>query len=204
MGHVGEEVRRLREARGWTQPHLAVESGIAVSGISLIENGRRNPGAGTLNRLARALGVHTGDLFPKVEAPLQLEFAGAGQAGGGTGDNLVRILGVFNEALYKMEKTLAPDREIDWSREAMEEISALIAKAANRAASAGLAVGVHDTFVEAVQVLTRADRVVRLLDDRAVTAPTQVGPLPQNVVELNREFGELLRSVPEHQERLAG
>ena len=69
MGHVGEEVRRLREERQWSQPRLAVESGIAVSGISLIENGRRNPNAGTLTRLADALGVEVGDFFPKAKAP---------------------------------------------------------------------------------------------------------------------------------------
>jgi transcriptional regulator with XRE-family HTH domain len=70
MGDVGQEVRRLREARGWSQPKLAVEAGIAVSGVSQIENGKRNPNASTLVKLARALDVEVADFFPKVEAPL--------------------------------------------------------------------------------------------------------------------------------------
>src|SRR5918998_3863162 len=70
MGDVGQEVRRLREARGWSQPKLAVEAGIAVSGVSQIENGHRNPNSSTLVKLARALDVEVADFFPKVEAPL--------------------------------------------------------------------------------------------------------------------------------------
>lgn len=73
MGHVGEQVRRLREEKGWTQPRLSVETGLAVSGISQIENGRRNPNAGTLAKLAGALGVEVADFFPKAEAPLPFE-----------------------------------------------------------------------------------------------------------------------------------
>ena len=65
---VGREVRRLREERGWGQAKLAVEAGMAVSGVSQIENGKRNPNSATLTKLARALGVEVGDLFPKAEA----------------------------------------------------------------------------------------------------------------------------------------
>lgn len=73
MAHVGEQVRLLREEKGWTQPRLSVETGLAVSGISQIENGRRNPNSATLAKLAAALGVEVADLFPKVEAPLPFE-----------------------------------------------------------------------------------------------------------------------------------
>ena len=70
MSDVGQEIRRLREAKGWGQPKLAVEAGVAVSGVSQIENGRRNPNSSTLVKLAGALGVGVADLFPKAEAPL--------------------------------------------------------------------------------------------------------------------------------------
>ncbi|PLS87777.1 MAG: hypothetical protein CYG60_00125 [Actinobacteria bacterium] len=79
MGHVGEQVRSLREEKGWTQPRLSVETGLAVSGISQIENGRRNPNAATLARLAKALNVEVADLFPKAEAPLPFEEGGPEQ-----------------------------------------------------------------------------------------------------------------------------
>ena len=75
MGEVGREVRRLREERGWGQAKLAVEAGMAVSGVSQIENGKRNPNSATLLKLARALGVEVADLFPKAQAPLPLDDA---------------------------------------------------------------------------------------------------------------------------------
>ncbi len=73
MGDVGKEVRRLREAKGWGQTKLAAAADMAVSGVSQIENGRRNPNSATLIKLAKALEVEVADLFPKVEAPLWSE-----------------------------------------------------------------------------------------------------------------------------------
>jgi len=70
MGEVGKEIRRLREARGWGQTKLAAAADMAVSGVSQIENGRRNPNSATLVKLARALGVEVADLFPKGQASL--------------------------------------------------------------------------------------------------------------------------------------
>lgn len=65
------EVRRLRQARGWNQTELAYHSGLAPSVISQIENGKRDPSAGTLKKLARALEVDVADLFlKKGQAPL--------------------------------------------------------------------------------------------------------------------------------------
>jgi len=68
MSSIGKEVRRLREAKGWSQAKLAGETGMAVSGISQIENDKRNPNAATLTKLARALEVEVADLFP-LEQP---------------------------------------------------------------------------------------------------------------------------------------
>jgi transcriptional regulator with XRE-family HTH domain len=73
MSEIGQEIRRLREAKGWSQPKLAVTAGVAVSGVSQIENGKRNPNSSTLVKLAGALGVEVRDLYPKVQAPLPLE-----------------------------------------------------------------------------------------------------------------------------------
>ena len=73
MSEVGQEIRRLREAKGWSQPKLAVEAGVAVSGGSQIENGKRNPNSSTLMKLAAALDVEVADLFPKAQSPLPLE-----------------------------------------------------------------------------------------------------------------------------------
>ncbi len=70
MGDVGKEVRRLREAKGWGQTKLAAAADMAVSGVSQIENGRRNPNSATLIKLARALEVEVRDLFPLAQSPL--------------------------------------------------------------------------------------------------------------------------------------
>jgi transcriptional regulator with XRE-family HTH domain len=75
MGEVGKEIRRLREAKGWGQTKLAATADMAVSGVSQIENGHRNPNSATLIKLAGALGVEVADLFPKGQAPLPLEEA---------------------------------------------------------------------------------------------------------------------------------
>ncbi len=67
---VGREIRRLREKRGWSQAKLAGAAGMGVSGISQIETGVRNPSAVTLAKIAEALGVGVGDLYPKGQSPL--------------------------------------------------------------------------------------------------------------------------------------
>jgi transcriptional regulator with XRE-family HTH domain len=72
---VGREIRRLREARGWSQAKLAGDTGMGVSGISQIETGARNPSAATLWKFAGALGVEVGDLFPKAQNPLPFKEA---------------------------------------------------------------------------------------------------------------------------------
>lgn len=68
-----QEVRRLRHERGWNQTELAFRSRLAPSVISQIENGKRDPSAGTLKKLAKALEVEVADLFPKAQDPLPLE-----------------------------------------------------------------------------------------------------------------------------------
>ncbi len=62
-------VRELREERGWNQTVLGYHAGLSPSQISLIETGKRNPSAETLQGIATALGVEVGDLFPKVGTP---------------------------------------------------------------------------------------------------------------------------------------
>ena len=54
---VGLNVRRLREARGWSQEELAFECGLHRTYISGVERGVRNPTVLVLNDLAAALAV---------------------------------------------------------------------------------------------------------------------------------------------------
>jgi transcriptional regulator with XRE-family HTH domain len=65
-----EELKRLREQKGWSQARLAQESGVDRATINQVEGGRRSPTIATLEVLAEALGVEIADLFPKAQAPL--------------------------------------------------------------------------------------------------------------------------------------
>ena len=67
---VGARIKRLREEREWSMAKLAVEADMSVSGVSMIETGKRNLTTTTLAKLARAFGVEVADLFPKAEAQL--------------------------------------------------------------------------------------------------------------------------------------
>lgn len=69
MSGVGDEVKRLRQAKGWTQEQLAVYAGSSQPTVNLLEAGKRNPSAATLEKLARALEVEVVDLFPKPQTP---------------------------------------------------------------------------------------------------------------------------------------
>src|SRR5215207_1345749 len=73
MGDIGREIKRLREEIGWSQAELAVYAGSSQPTVNQIESGKRNPSTQTLGKLASALGVEVSDLFPKAQAPLQLE-----------------------------------------------------------------------------------------------------------------------------------
>ena len=69
------EIKRLRQQKEWNQTELAYHAGLAPSVISQIENGKRDPSARTLRKLAEALSVEVADLFPKGQAPLPLDYA---------------------------------------------------------------------------------------------------------------------------------
>lgn len=66
---TGEVIRMLRELKGWTQKTLAERSGISVTNISLLENGRVDIGKKRAEQLAKSFGVHPAIImFPEHEA----------------------------------------------------------------------------------------------------------------------------------------
>jgi transcriptional regulator with XRE-family HTH domain len=64
-GIVGDNVRRLRVARGLTQEQLAFESKIDLTYMGGIERGRRNPSLLVMSRIALALGVEPAALLER-------------------------------------------------------------------------------------------------------------------------------------------
>jgi len=60
---LGQNVRRLREANGWSQEDFADRAGIHRTYVSDIERGRRNPSITVVERLAEPLKVTPGSLL---------------------------------------------------------------------------------------------------------------------------------------------
>ncbi|MDR3575394.1 MAG: helix-turn-helix transcriptional regulator [Anaerolineaceae bacterium] len=62
----GRRLTRLRKERGWSQEHLALESGLARSYLGGVERGQRNIALLNICRLADTLGVplpHLMDIY---------------------------------------------------------------------------------------------------------------------------------------------
>lgn len=62
---VARNLKRLRRERGWSQEHLAFESGLHRTYISGLERGVRNPTVTVLDRLAETLGVGPEELVKR-------------------------------------------------------------------------------------------------------------------------------------------
>lgn len=59
----GQRVRQLREARGWSQEHLAVVVGLDRSYVGSVERGERNVSLENIEKFAHALGVKLAELM---------------------------------------------------------------------------------------------------------------------------------------------
>ena len=64
---MGKLLRLAREARGLRQLDLARRLRISSGTLSLIESGQQQPTAELARRIAAALGLEAGDLFPETE-----------------------------------------------------------------------------------------------------------------------------------------
>lgn len=60
---LGSNVRRLREAKGWSQERFADEAGIHRTYVSDIERGARNPTITVVEKLAKPFEVPAGALL---------------------------------------------------------------------------------------------------------------------------------------------
>jgi transcriptional regulator with XRE-family HTH domain len=66
---IGDEVRRLRLDRQLSIGALARRAGMTTTGVSLVERGIRSPTSETVEKLAHALNVKPGELYPKAVSP---------------------------------------------------------------------------------------------------------------------------------------
>jgi transcriptional regulator with XRE-family HTH domain len=61
--NIGEKIKKVREAKGFSQKQVAVMLDMDQSQYSKIENGKTDPTTSTLEKIARTLGVDVPVLF---------------------------------------------------------------------------------------------------------------------------------------------
>ena len=67
MSNVGQSLRRLRKARGWTQRQTSGKSGVSYVVVTKVEQGlTKDPAMSTLIKLADALGVTLDELVGRT------------------------------------------------------------------------------------------------------------------------------------------
>jgi len=64
---LGQQIRKVRQERKISQENFAAKAGLARAYYGGIERGERNVAALNLMRIAAALEVEVGALFPRVE-----------------------------------------------------------------------------------------------------------------------------------------
>jgi len=75
---LAASLRHMREQRGITREALASRSGVTVSALARIEQGKVAPGWGTVRLLAKGLGVSMVELSAAVEGTRRPACAASG------------------------------------------------------------------------------------------------------------------------------
>lgn len=81
---LGQRVRELRKAKGWTLEQAAAQAGLARSTLSKIENGQMSPTYEALKKLAQGMDMSVPQLFtqpskPQVSGRMSVTKVGEGQ-----------------------------------------------------------------------------------------------------------------------------
>ncbi len=64
---LGQQIRKVRQERGFSQEEFANAAGLGRSYYGGVERGERNIAALNLMRIAAALQVEVGELFPEAQ-----------------------------------------------------------------------------------------------------------------------------------------
>jgi transcriptional regulator with XRE-family HTH domain len=64
---LGQKIRRIRESKDYSQEAFAAEAEIDRSYMGGVERGERNISVVNLIKIAKALKVEVGDLFPSIK-----------------------------------------------------------------------------------------------------------------------------------------
>lgn len=85
MLEIGEKLRNSRVSQNLSLRELAARADVSAGHLSQIENGRTNPSVRTLYKIAAALNISVGLLFPGTEGKVE-EIGEVGAARGQTSD----------------------------------------------------------------------------------------------------------------------
>jgi len=66
---VGEGIRRARQARGWTQVHLAEAAGLSANYVARLERGELGPSLFVANQLCASMGIDVAELLRSATPP---------------------------------------------------------------------------------------------------------------------------------------
>ena len=183
---IGSEIRRAREARGWSQAKLAAGADMGVSGISQIETGARNPSVVTLSKIADALGIEVVDLFPKPQTPQpSLEDAAQSEA-------LQEALAVLFQGLARrgqgiVEQSLREGPSEALSRELNEYYAEIAALHQIK--------GRRDIFGRDSDELSEAEAAYQEVEDRIQAMLRQDIDAPEDERRVARRFKEKSESL---------
>ena len=65
--NLGEQIKRIRNAKGLSQKEVLNISGLDKAQFSRIENGKTDPSFTTLEKIAKALGISISELFATTD-----------------------------------------------------------------------------------------------------------------------------------------
>jgi transcriptional regulator with XRE-family HTH domain len=109
---LGERLRDLRAAKGWTLDELAERSGLSKPFLSRLESGTRQPSIAAVLTLARVFGVPMGSLFETDHQDDNCIVIRAGEAGvrQGNGISYLPLSGASRFNLQPMRAMISPLR----------------------------------------------------------------------------------------------
>jgi transcriptional regulator with XRE-family HTH domain len=190
---VGAEIKRLREEREWSMAKLAVEADMSVSGVSMIENGKRNLTTTTLAKLARAFGVEVRDLFPLAQTPLPDQ--------GEWRPSLRSWIDLVGRQVDRWESELK-EREREW-----QEAKPAVRKNVKRLTNISWAAEITGTYVNIMEALgIELDRGLYVYELREVAELAQgvkrLGKIPERAKPLYQGEGSPRMAKVIHIERI--
>jgi transcriptional regulator with XRE-family HTH domain len=74
LTHVIDRIREIRTGKSISQLELANKSDISQSFLASLESGKKQPSVMTILKIAKALEINPGDLFPRtIESKAQIK-----------------------------------------------------------------------------------------------------------------------------------